>query len=188
MPTKQKGFTIVELMIAMAVFSVTIMLVMAVVIGIGKQYQKASYTSKLNEASRNIHEQLRQSIAYGGDYLPIVPGTYEGFCAGKDQYFYTKSNGPNIRNGLYKKTLITPGVCTNPPNTTGSINLLPPNGFITQFDRNVSGSVIEISTEFKVGTIDMFVGESVNNNCLPTLRGGDFCSKLTYNSVVAKRY
>ncbi len=40
MSMNKKGFTIVELLIAISVFSMAIMLVTAVVLGIARQYQK----------------------------------------------------------------------------------------------------------------------------------------------------
>ena len=69
------------------------------------------------------------------------------------------------------------------------MNLLPKDGFVTTFSiENIQNTnVYDITTVFKIGTEDMFKDGSVNNNCLPTQKGGDFCSEIIYNSTVSKR-
>ncbi len=195
----QKGFTIIELMIASMVFSVLIIMVSAVTLGVAKQYQKATYTAQLNDASRNVHQTISQTIGYGGDYdkLENLNGYY-GFCSGKTRIFYKPSTSSAINSGLYKDVLDDAEVCsTSVPDAaeSGVENLLPKNGFVTNLSINQinASNTFNVTTTFKVGTSDMFVdGDSdglgdIGNNCLPTLKGGDFCTEVTYTNIVTAK-
>jgi prepilin-type N-terminal cleavage/methylation domain-containing protein len=189
----QKGFTIIELMIASMVFSVLIIMVSAVTLGVAKQYQKATYTAQLNDSSRNVHQTLSQTIGYGGEYdkLENLNGYY-GFCSGKTRIFYKPSTSSSINSGLYKDILDDTEDCsTSIPNAVdfGVENLLPKNGFVTNLsiDSIGSGNTYNVSTTFKVGTADMFVDSDIAKNCLPTLKGGDFCTEVTYTNVVTAK-
>lgn len=193
----KKGFTIVELLIAISVFSLSIMLVTAVVLGIARQYQKASYTVQLNDASRNIHESIARDINYGASITAVQGTTIKYFCSeGRVMYAWKPTSGASINNGLFRYDLNSGGVFVACNDATAStalangVNLLPRNGFVANFSSNsVGGGVSEIITNFKVGTADMFEDSTnpAGSNCLPTLRGGDFCSVVEYNSVVKPR-
>jgi prepilin-type N-terminal cleavage/methylation domain-containing protein len=193
----KKGFTIVELLIAISVFSMAIMLVTAVVLGIARQYQKASYTVQLNDASRNIHEMLAKDSNYGNS----SPVTFSlngktWVCSNGVMYAWPNTAGGAIGNGLFRYEPLPTQRCDDTsgsePTATAAIsngvNLLPKNGFVANFsiDNTIGGGASRIETSFRVGTADMFT-ESDNpagSNCLPTLKGGDFCAVVQYNSVV----
>ncbi len=187
----QKGFTIIELMIASMVFSVLIIMVSAVTLGVAKQYQKATYTAQLNDASRNVHQTISQTIGYGGDYSETSVDGYKVYCAGTTRLFYKPSTDTAINNGLYRQENTTD--CGDTINIALAENLLPKNGFITEFSVNKIGAnnAYNIKTTFKVGTVDMFETTpnivKINNKCLPTLKGGDFCTEVTYTNVVVAK-
>lgn len=197
MSMNKKGFTIVELLIAISVFSMAIMLVTAVVLGIARQYQKASYTVQLNDASRNIHEMLAKDSNYG-DSSPVrgTGGNKTWVCSNGVMYAWPNTVDGAIGNGLFRYEPTPTETCdatsasasTAAIAITDGVNLLPKNGFVANFsiDDSIGGGVSQILTNFRVGTADMFT-ESDNpagSNCLPTLKGGDFCAVVQYNSVV----
>lgn len=190
---KQLGFTIIELMIAMIVFSTMMVIASTVIIGVSKQYQKSTKYSELNDASRNLHESLAQSIGYSSDgpYEVITTSGYKHICIGQDLYYWKISSGANIYPGLFKYTFPYVGAACgfDPANLPNSVNLLPKDGFVTTFSisKIENTNSYDITTAFKIGTVDMYKDGSVNNNCLPTQKGGEFCSEIIYNSTVSKR-
>lgn len=184
---KQAGFTIVEFLIAIAIFSTIMTLAITVIMSISKLYQKASYTSQLNNTSRNLHQELAVNLTYHSEYAVLSGvGTQQGFCVGNDVYYYWQSSGSNIFYGLYKAQKASSDPCEK-SRATGGVNLLPKNGFVTELSINTDTSLRQIKTSFRVGTSDMFEGDNVSNNCKATLRGGDFCSVVDYNSSVRSR-
>lgn len=194
MPHRQSGFTIIELLIAISILSITILLTTGILAGVAKQYQRATYNTKLNDAARNVHSVIGDSISYGGTITAILGPTngYNYFCADQIRYYWKTSSGSAITtpSGLYRDNI---GCSVAPTDTAATVaeNLLPVNGFITQLSISSSGLVYNIATTFKVGSPEMFTNPSdigaVDTFCLPALRGGDFCSQVSYNSVVVKK-
>lgn len=194
MPHNERGFTIVELMIAISILSITVLLTTGILTGIAKQYQRATYNTKLNDASRNVHSVIGDSISYGGTITAILGPTngYKYFCADQIRYYWKTSTGSAIStpSGLYRDKIN----CDNAPTDTTAAsaeNMLPVNGFVTQLSISSSGLVYNIATTFKVGSPEMFTDSNniggVDTFCRPALRGGDFCSQVSYNSVVVKK-
>ncbi len=194
----RKGFTIIELMIAISVFSMAMMLVMAVVIGMGKQYQKATYTTQLNSASRSFHEELARDVSYNSlepKVRQVAGENFRWMCFGNStMYAWIDSVAAGtVNNGLFKGQ---DSRCTDSSQALAAaqqvintgVNLLPSNGFVKSItvDSNGAGSFV-ISTDFRSGMADMFVDSDISKECLPTLRGGDFCSVVQYNNVVKQR-
>lgn len=195
----KKGFTIIEIMIAISVFSMAIMLVMAVVIGMGKQYQKASYTTQLNSASRSIHDEIAKDINYGSIVPSVQPPSstdnLRWMCLSNNvMYAWYNSVDGNIQYGLFKGqspnctvSSLAPAEAEAVINSSGT-NLLPANSFVKSIEINsAGGNTYTVKTDFRSGTQDMFAGNSISNECLPTLRGGDFCSVVQYNNSVRQR-
>lgn len=204
--SKQRGFTIVEMMIAMSIFSAIIMLMSAVVIGLSKQYQKAVISAKLNDASQTIHAVLNNSISYSSSidlshFASASQNDWGYFCADGYRYFWHTQSGTSIGSnpGLYKDQ-VTSGTCDGPGPGSAAVaeNLLPQNGFVTNLKAEAGSNpmVYEISTVFNVGSIDYFtLGKTGSNDdvasadtvCLTASRGGDFCAQNKYVSTVLKK-
>ena len=196
---KQKGFTILELLIAITVFSLSLMLVMAVVIGMGKQYQKATYITQLNDASRTVHQTLSDDINYSkltnAEVKTAADGSNNSYiCLSGNIIYAWPLAVTDDKVGLYKYT----GTACDDNNAataiSGGTNLLPKNSFVANFSVNSEANeTYVIKTEFRSGTTDMFSLTGTENRttagikCLPTLQGGDFCSAVQYNSVVKPR-
>lgn len=188
----QKGFTIIELLIAISVFSVTILLVTSVVLGISKQYQKASYTAKLNDASRNFQQDIKDSILQGNNVTQYNIEDKYALCTGDIKYYWTtpsKSTPPALPEpaqlGLFKVSNNS-GDPDCSATFGGGTNLLPKDAFVKSISLTL-GSVHNLTTSFAIGSVDMFVDSNVDNSCLPVLKGGDFCSKVEYSSTIGER-
>lgn len=197
---KQAGFTIVETMIAISVFTVLALLTTLVVIQIGRSYQLAATKTQLLDASRQVHATFTQTVQYGADVSSSV-GTASGFnvwCAGTTRfawkvsdsshyYTYTSAGG----GSLYSDTVAGPNACSSAFAPNSAKRLLPPQSFVTEFvPQQVTGNpnLYSLSTRFGVGTPDMFSGNDVvNGSCLSGLVGVEFCAVVQYDSSALKR-
>jgi prepilin-type N-terminal cleavage/methylation domain-containing protein len=182
----QNGFTMVELMIATSIFSVAILIASTVIIGISKTYQKASYITKLNDASRNFHQDIKNSANSGASIVKGSVATLDYICTSNTLYYFTASSGNviNTPKGLFKKTVdncasVTAG------DLNGGVNILPKDAYVSEVTytehSNLPSTII---TRFNIGAEDMYVDKDVDSSCLPTLGGGDFCAQVQYNSTI----
>jgi len=90
-----KGFTMIELMIATAVFSVILLVVLASITQIGRIYYKGISVSRTQEATRSIVDRIAEQIQFGANkpsisFSTIAPddGTARAFCINSDRYVY----------------------------------------------------------------------------------------------------
>lgn len=107
----QKGFTILELIIASTVFSLIMLLSTTGLIQIGKTYHKGQITSKTQETTRGIAEEISREVQYSNSSVQkshedIDPGAdYGGTgasgvkikakCIGDTRYTYVADTTPN---------------------------------------------------------------------------------------------
>jgi prepilin-type N-terminal cleavage/methylation domain-containing protein len=85
------GFTLVELMIAAAVFTVVLLLISTGLINVGRMFFKGVNSSNTQETISNIVNDIADSIRLSGEAVSIInpnaDGT-QGFCVGTRQYSY----------------------------------------------------------------------------------------------------
>jgi prepilin-type N-terminal cleavage/methylation domain-containing protein len=90
--TGQRGFTIVELMIATAVFSVVLLLCATGLLQIGRSYYKGVTTARTQEVARSIIDEVAQSIQFsGGAVNPLTNNNGSiGYCVGGKRFSYLR--------------------------------------------------------------------------------------------------
>lgn len=88
--TSRGGFTIIELMIATAVFSVVLLLCTYAVLSIGRAYYRGVITTRTQETARGIMEEITDSIRFGGAEVTKLEDHdgVEAFCIGQLQFSY----------------------------------------------------------------------------------------------------
>lgn len=91
--TDNRGFTILELMIAMGVFSGVLLLLVSTVVSVGSLYQKGIINSRTQEAARNISEQISRDMQLTSGLFAESTRTLGGFkttafCIGNVRYSY----------------------------------------------------------------------------------------------------
>lgn len=116
-----KGFTIIELMIALSVLSTILLIASAVMINIGKIYNKGVNVANLQNANRTLVADVSQSLQFGGTpSATIHSGTVSTFCIGTTRYNYIlgKMLGPAggdsgmaVPHVLWRDTIDTTSVC-----------------------------------------------------------------------------
>ena len=199
----KKGFTIVELMIAVTVFSVAAVLVMTGVIVIARQYQQASTRVALEEASRNIHQQITESIRFAkGTISSPLPSTassstnYSYVCIGSNMYIYGTYNSPydtnytSLKEGLYLRQAVE---CDSAnADIDLATNLLPPKSKVLIFTiGNAAANNGKISTLFIRSGDDNLVDFSgalpSEIKCKSGVAGREYCTYVPLESYATQR-
>src|SRR5690606_22524615 len=83
----QKGFTIVELMIATSVFSVVLLLCTYGLLAIGRSYYKGVTISRTQETARLIVDDVAEAIQFNGGAVVLNPAG-RMYCIGSRRYSY----------------------------------------------------------------------------------------------------
>jgi prepilin-type N-terminal cleavage/methylation domain-containing protein len=94
-----KGFTILELMIATVVFSVLLLGAATMLVQIGRLYYKGVVTSRTQEATRTVTDDIGRSLQFGSNDV-VIPAAdltvntpagnvaVKAFCIGSTRYSY----------------------------------------------------------------------------------------------------
>lgn len=177
-----KGFTIVELMIATAVFSVILMVFVAAIIQVGRIYYKGVIQSRTQERARAISEQVAKDLQFGkADTFSSGPGYV---CVGGHVYVYNLGSqlgvdpgvGIGVRNG---------SDCS--ASTVGLTELLGERMQITKFDVTSSGGLYNVTVRVVYGNDSDFTGDPATSSCKPLSFGGQFCAVSELTTTVAPR-
>ncbi len=86
----ERGFTIVELMIATLVFSVILTVVTMGVISFSNRYYKGVHASTTQNTTRNIMDTITQAIQFGEARVD-PSGANNFFCAGGSVFMFDAS-------------------------------------------------------------------------------------------------
>lgn len=159
---RQRGFTIIELMIATAVLSVILLLVTFMMIKIGNLYYKGINQARVQRAVRNITDGVTQELqlSHGIVYTGTANQggfTVNAYCIGNTRYSYVvgvqigagkDTDGSNrIAHVLWRDTNVSGGCSplnltqADPTATAGAANsvsgsgseLISPNSRLTDF-------------------------------------------------------
>src|SRR5688572_1794031 len=89
----ERGFTILELLVATIVFSVVLLLVTAGIMQITRVYYKGVTETNTQNTARTIVDTISQAIQFSGGDVTVtnpaaVPGTDYAFCVGNEQFSY----------------------------------------------------------------------------------------------------
>lgn len=102
---KNRGFTIIELMIATVVFSIVLLICIQGMVQISRAYYKGISHTRTQEAARNIMDEVTNAIRLSGSNVEVVNSPQPGpnisansnsddlnglgvFCAGNKKYTY----------------------------------------------------------------------------------------------------
>lgn len=131
---KHQGFTVVELLIATAVFGVVLLIASVALIQVGKTYFKGINTSATQDATRSIMDEVSQSIQFGGGnsiqtFLSATPKKY--FCTKEKRYVYVTgiklTNNPANHVFMSDNQGLGASTPCPDPNTSGWPDTTPPN-------------------------------------------------------------
>lgn len=207
----KRGFTIIELMIALSVLSTILIMSSTIVINLGNIFTKGINQSNTQNTARNIMNEISSQLQLGGA-TPVIPGG-NVFCLGSQRYNYR----PNVKldgnsasdHVLWRDTLNNSGASTttcqamaitgiaNPTDANSDLTvkgteLLSPNMRITDLiiTDNTNGSYTVTVTVAYGGDQtdppnDLVQRIGGNTRCVGS--GSQFCAVSSLTQVVSKR-
>lgn len=199
--SNNKGFTIIELLIATLVFSVVLLIVTVGIIQITRVYYKGLTESSTQNTARNIMDTIAQSIQFSGSTVSntIVPvpvaGTTSAFCIGDQQFSYRLgyelvASSPGIdqtTQGLWQST--TAGCSGNPPAAASGKEYLGNHMRLSNLTVvNVTGSLWKVSVTVAYGD-DVLLNNPTSTapTCKGQSAGQQFCSISTLTTTIDQR-
>lgn len=208
MEYKQKGFTVIELMIAIAVFTIAVLLVAAATMFIARNYTQAKNRVAIEEATRQLHSDIANSIIFSGSSSAIVQANdtknldWDTLCVGNIAYTWSgvdllddKSNLDDLQDGLYQKNIDSS--CEEPDSSIslldqGYTNVLPERAKVAKLNVAQIGSPDRyiIETNIFSGDIsqkDMFAVNSGAVKCNSAVTGREWCAAVTLTSSATRR-
>jgi prepilin-type N-terminal cleavage/methylation domain-containing protein len=199
----QKGFTIVELMMATLVFSMILLLVTLGVLQVNRVYYKGVTEANTQAVARTVMDTVSQAIQFNGGNVTPIPtaasptaGTKYYVCVNNQQFIYwpgyqlvSGTPGTHQTNqALIQRTIA--GSCTAPTGTITGRELLSPNMRLS----NLQVSQIGTTNLYKVQVRIVYGDDTVMNNptttssnCKGIRAGNQFCSITDLTTVVEKR-
>lgn len=214
MSQNQRGFTIVELMIATTVLSVLLLMATVMISSIGNLYYKGVNQSRLQDTARTVANDVSQRLELqaGSSTPPTTTKVYtfgsgnvtvNSICIGTTRYSYVigkqiGSNGPTgnpvqIPHVLWRDTIS--GASCTPLNLTqaspaGSgadgTELMMPGGSINVFTVNTASAPYDITLSVAFGDRSLLTGSGVNTFCI-SAKGDQFCSTALVNTTATPR-
>jgi Tfp pilus assembly protein PilW len=199
LPNKS-GFTIIELLIAMAGFSFVLLLVTVVMINIGSLYSKGINQTRIDDAARSIVDDVSNKLKYSQASSFNAPSTtnrgitYFNYCIGTAKFslsYNQTTNYMRIANN-------TNNSCPSPSllDSTNGTNLLPANSKLAYFNIVHTGSTFTASiaiiygnfTNTNIGTISGGLNDD-NLNQLKCNTGStyQYCAVTNLSTVVSSR-
>lgn len=186
----QKGFTIVELMIATLVFSTVLLVVTVGIIQITRVYYKGLNEAATQDTVRSIADTISQSIQFGGGDVVIPPGK-PFFCVGNTQYSYKL--GQQLTDGAGNYGLVSgtvPGCSGGSAELTTGREMLEPKMRLSELtvkqDAN-EPDLYKITVRVAFGDDDLLNNATGPNPSCKSTAGSQFCSVSELTTTVVKR-
>lgn len=198
-----KGFTIIELLIATVTFSVVLLVITSAIIQIGRIYYKGVVQARVQERTRTITEDISQTIQFSrtdlaGNQITTATGIGH-ICVGNKVYTYNKG----VRLDSTHRVLVeengsscTPYGAMNPPLAALGDRVELVGDGMQLLDISVqnipSGSdLYQIKVRLAYGqTSDMqdTNGDTIMDRCKPISLGGQFCAISELTTNVSSRF
>lgn len=205
-----KGFTIVEMLIATAVFSMVLLLCAVAIVRIGQIFYKGVTINRTQDSARRVIDDIVQAIQFGvvsnNFYQTSGPTVINGvnvrsLCLGDVRYSYVTdrslgSGSAQARHVMWKDRIGGVSACTPQDLTlatpsSGGQEMLGDNmrlPTLTVTQPAVSGNTWSISIVVSYGdTADLFVGGSNFGQCVGDNTSGQFCAVSAISTNVVKR-
>jgi prepilin-type N-terminal cleavage/methylation domain-containing protein len=189
----QRGFTVLELTLATAIFSIVLITVTMGIISFTKSYMRGVNQSKTQEAARSIVDELGQAIQFASTYDEGDPqagwGQWRVFCVDNFRYSYRidkKALDPTIpeqSHALIRSSY--PGICepdTDFQVSQGDAELLGSNMRLENVSIQEAGRQYTIRLKVLYGTDDLIEGGTCK-----TITGSQFCAVADLTSMVQRR-
>lgn len=196
----QKGFTIVELMIATVVFSSILLLCAFGLLNIGRTYYKGVTSARTQEAARSIIDDIAQSIQFGPGPVyttgtEAAVGTTGYYCAGGKRYSYKRDW--QLTGNRHVLVVDVPATCNggvgpqnldgaSPSIVGGSKELVPRGMRLAHFKVEPAGTDLYKITVHVISGDDDLLNPS-REGCSSARAGTQYCATSELITTVQKR-
>ncbi len=209
MRKREDGFTIVELMIATAVFSLVLLLCSFAIIHVGRMYYKGMITNRTQDVSRKVTDDIARAIQFGGSgdgfwregsNTFANAGEVRALCLGSVRYSFSTeralgSDLPALPHVLWKDRIPVGGPCSpldisqQDPGGIDGVELLGENMRVPVLDvPPPTGAIWDITVRIVYGQDeDLFEDGDVFSLCKGVNASGQFCAVSAFKTSVAKR-
>ncbi len=201
----EKGFTLVELMIATTVFSVILLLCTFGLISVGRSYYKGVTVARTQEVARTIMDDITQAIQFsGGNIEPSLtpdPGfsNVTGFCVNSKRYSYIPekllTDSPDDHTLVVDSPGTTCSAGMRPQNVNmaalsdSSKEFLLPNMRVSEISVTPAGGrLYRVSVRIVAGDDNSLEQEGTPGvRCSNSASDSQFCAVASLTSIVEKR-
>jgi prepilin-type N-terminal cleavage/methylation domain-containing protein len=212
---KQAGFTILELIIATAVFSMILLLATNAIVQIGRLYYKGLTTTRTQEASRLVNDDVSRALQLSrkGDIKETGDKTnldsVRTICIGDNRYTFVfdKRVGSDTVHGLWQDQTPGSGECLPVDLSSSSLTdgreLVGENMRLLEFNLVKTGATgtYTVKTTVAYGDNDLLTHYDENGQirqvndeaglanalCRSAVSGSSFCAVSGLDTVVKKR-
>lgn len=191
---KNKGYTILELMISTVVFGVLLLIISGIIVQITKQYYKGLIKARTEQVARNVAEEIASNIQYTKDD-PLVgidtvpPSDVKGYCIGERLYSVVKHQ--QLGSGTDVVIQRTED-CSAPPTNAvvpGATELIGKYMRVSKFDITGTGDIWTVEIKVIYGDDDL-----LDDHDQPTAKckggsgiGAQFCAEAEHTITVVRR-
>lgn len=193
--SNKSGFTIVELLISSAIFSMVLLITTFAVIQVSRVYYKGVISSQTQEVARSAIDEISRNIQFSGGEIRLdgsgPPSDY--FCIGNKRYSYVvdqKVEGNKHALVVDEDTACTKGQNLNGGLSASSKELLAPNMRLVRLELSkppagAPDGVYELNLSVAYGDDDVLLPGFAG--CPSVNLGGQFCAISHLSTTVQKR-
>lgn len=186
------GFTVIELLIATAVFSLVLLVFLSAFLRISQLFYKGVNLSNTQEAARKILQNVSNDIQFYKTGAISGGGTPSSICIGSHRYSWElfKQYAPGNGNlGLLEETLSgCPATDNPPPDQTTGVQLLNPGMQLNKFSVTCMNNICNIKVRVVFYGNDPSVlsppGNAPDAVCTGASQSTQYCATAEYDSTV----
>lgn len=201
----QRGFTILEVMIATLVFGVVLVVITTAIMQFSRVYYRGVTEGSVQDTARTITDLISQGIQFNGGDVTTTPGSPTAgssyaFCVGNQQYSFTTGfvvkDAPTasqtyhalVVNDVAGCTASTPAQNVRNASVSGR-ELLAANMRLARMQvTQVSTGVYKVSVRVVYGDDDLLTGPNAATAVCKNIRSGtQFCAASDITTTVVKR-
>lgn len=195
-----KGFTIIELLIATVVFSVILLVITAAIVQFGRVYYRGTVQVRTQETTRNIIQDIAQAIQFGNSQpvsgTSVTDPSAQFICIGDRRYSFKRNLQLGSASGQARHVLVTDSVSGNCNDVYVGMNIaaLPTGSRELMGDRmqlvdlniqSVGTDLWQISARTAYGTDADLSADK--RSCQLNIVGGQFCAVSELSTIVKQR-
>jgi len=213
-PHTERGFTIIELMIALSVLSIVLVMSAIIMIQLGRMYTKGNNEANTQNIARNVMNDIASQIQLNANTPVVIKTPPTGVvCIGTQRYTYKldyelngvpgspggTDNSPN-HQVLWRDTMKSSGACqpvvgfgltANPADTLtkpgSGVELLSRKMRLTDFDVKTNNNSYTVMVTVAYGDDDLLQHiAGGTTRCLGS-QGGEYCAVSSLTQTVTRR-